>query len=36
MRDETGKSKQFGFVCFKSNEDAQKALDFFSVGKENE
>ena len=28
-------SKQFGFVCFKSSEDAQKALDHFSLDKEN-
>ena len=35
MRDENGKSKQFGFVCFKQNEDAQKALNHFSAAKEN-
>jgi polyadenylate-binding protein len=35
MRDENGKSKQFGFVCFKESEDAQKALNHFSVSKEN-
>ncbi len=35
MRDENGKSKQFGFVCFKKSEDAQKALDHFSAAKEN-
>jgi len=34
MRDEVGKSKQFGFVCFKSSEDAQKALNHFSTAKE--
>lgn len=36
MRDETGISKQFGFVCFVKSEDAQKALDHFCVtDKEN-
>lgn len=35
MRDENGKSKQFGFVCFKQSDDAQKALDHFSAAKEN-
>ena len=35
MRDENGKSKQFGFVCYKKSEDAQKALDHFSAAKEN-
>ena len=28
-------SRQFGFVCFKSSEDAQKALDHISLDKEN-
>jgi polyadenylate-binding protein len=35
MRDESGKSKQFGFVCFRQSQDAQKALDHFSAAKEN-
>ena len=35
MRDKNGKSKQFGFVCFKQNEDAQKALNHFSAAKKN-
>lgn len=34
MRDENGKSRQFGFVCFKLSEDAQKALDHFSASKD--
>jgi len=35
MKDDQMQSKQFGFVCFKTSEDAQKALDHFSVDKEN-
>lgn len=36
MRDSEGVSKQFGFTCFASSDDAQKALDHFkSADKEN-
>jgi polyadenylate-binding protein len=36
MRDEEAKSKNFGFVNFKSSEDAQKAVDHFkSAAQEN-
>ena len=30
MKDEEGKSKGFGFVCFKDSHDAKKALEAFS------
>lgn len=30
MRDEEGKSRGFGFVCFAEWQSAQKALDQFS------
>lgn len=33
MRDEEGKSKGFGFVCFKEWQDAQKALNTFTEEK---
>ena len=29
MKDEAGKSKGFGFVCFQHWEDAKKALDHY-------
>lgn len=36
MRDDESKSKNFGFVNFKSPEDAQKAVDHFkNAAKEN-
>lgn len=30
MKDADGKSKGFGFVCFKNWQDAQKAIEAFS------
>ena len=40
MKDAEGKSKGFGFVCFKNWQDAQKALEAFNQeldeGKEKE
>ncbi len=35
MRDENQVSKQFGFVSFKNNQDAVKALNFYT-SKEND
>jgi RNA recognition motif-containing protein len=33
MRDDQGKSKGFGFVCFKDWQDAHKALTSFAEEK---